>query len=219
MNTTQTKNALVVGATGLIGNKLVELLLHSNHYKEVRVLVRKATGITHPRLVEIKYHFNQPDATQVVGDDVFCCLGTTIKQAGSKEAFIKVDYEYPLQIARFAIQNGATQYLIVTAMGASAESVFFYNRVKGEVEEDLQALNFQSLHIFRPSLLLGDRKEKRLGEKIGESVLSFLKPIMRGPLEKYQGIQASKVAESMLKQAQSNRKGVHIHESVELQHS
>ncbi len=217
METTQTKRALVVGGTGLIGKKLVELLLKSNLYEEVRVLIRKSTGITHPRLVEVKYNFKQPDATQVIGDDVFCCLGTTMKQAGSKEAFFAVDYEYPLQIARFARQKGATRYLIVTAMGANAESTFFYNRVKGEVEEDLQTLNYPSLHLFRPSLLTGDRSEKRLGERVGESVLNFLKPIMKGPLEKYQPIEAEKVAKAMLTQAQTTSKGVIIHESPELQ--
>lgn len=217
MNEVSTKIALVIGATGLIGRQLVELLLQSPYYKEVRILVRKSTGIENPRLAEIKYNFNQPDATKVLGDDVFCCLGTTMKKAGSKEAFFKVDYEYPLQIARFAKQNGATNFLIVTAMGANPESTFFYNRVKGEVEEDLQMLNYPGLHIFRPSLLLGNREEKRLGEKIGESVMRFLKPALVGHLKKYQAIESEKVAKAMIEIAQSNSRGVYIHESDKMQ--
>ncbi len=217
MNETNLKTALVVGGTGLIGKQLVEQLLSSKAYKEVRVLGRRPMGISHPALVEITYNFKQPDASQVLGDDVYCCLGTTMKKAGSKEAFFAVDYEYPLQIARFAKQNGASSYLIVSSMGANPESTFFYNRVKGEVEEDLQLLHFSSLHIFRPSLLLGERDEKRLGEKIGESVMRFLKPVLVGQLKKYQPIEAAKVANAMVVLAQSNAKGVYIHESDKIQ--
>lgn len=217
MNTTRSKNALVVGGTGLIGKQLVQKLLDSANYDQIRVLGRKPLGIKHPKLVEISYNFEQPDASKVVGDDVFCCLGTTLKKAGSKEAFFKVDYEYPLQIARFAKQNGATTYLIVTAMGANAESTFFYNRVKGEVEEDLQLLNFPGFHIFRPSLLLGDRQEKRLGEKIGEKVMRFLRPVLVGQLKKYQPIEAAKVANAMVAIANTNSVGVYVHESDKLQ--
>lgn len=211
------KIALVVGATGLIGKQLVELLLNSDRYHKVRVLVRKSLDNQHPKLVEVLYNFAQPDATQVVGDDVFCCLGTTIKQAGSKEAFYAVDHEYPLQIARFSRQNGAQQYLIVTAMGASPDSAIFYNCVKGEIERDLRAVGFTALHIFRPSLLLGDRGERRLGEKIGETVMRFFDPIMVGTLKKYRAIDSGKVARGMLACASQEQAGIFVHESDELQ--
>lgn len=217
MKTHTPKTALVVGATGLIGSQLVDLLLKSNRYKEVRVLVRKSLANPNPKLVEILYNFAQPDATRVVGDDVFYCLGTTMKQAGSKEAFYAVDHEYPMQIARFARQNGAAQYLIVTAMGADPKSAFFYNRVKGEVERDMRAVGFTSLHIFRPSLLLGDRGERRLGEKIGETVMRFFDPIMVGTLKKYRAIDSDKVARAMLACASQEQAGVFVHESGELQ--
>lgn len=134
MNPTNPKTALVAGATGLIGHQLVNQLLQSDFYSEVRVLVRKPTNKQAPKLIEILYDYNQPDLSQVQGDDVFCCLGTTMKKAGSKEAFIQVDHDYPLQIARAAKQNGAMQYLIVTAMGADPSSSFFYNRVKVKYE-------------------------------------------------------------------------------------
>lgn len=217
MNLHNPKTALIVGATGLIGSQLVGLLLNSSRYKEVRVLVRKPLNNPHPKLVEVLYNFARPDATQVIGDDVFCCLGTTMKQAGSKEAFYTVDHEYPLQIARFALRNGAAQYLIVTAMGASLDSTIFYNRVKGEVERDLRTVGFNTLHIFRPSLLLGDRGERRLGEKIGETVMRFFDPIMVGVLKKYRAIDSGKVAQAMLASASQEKTGVFVHESDELQ--
>ena len=217
METPTPKTALIVGATGLIGTQLVELLLNSSRYQEVRVLVRKSLDNPHPKLVEVLYNFAQPDPTQVTGDDVFCCLGTTMKKAGSKEAFYVVDHEYPLQIARFARRNGATQYLIVTAMGAYPKSTFFYKRVKGEVEQNLRTLGFTSLHIFRPSLLLGDRGERRLGEKIGETVMRFFDPVMVGALKKYRAIDSGKVAQAMLACASQEKAGVFVHESDELQ--
>lgn len=222
MDISPQKKALVVGATGLVGQQLVDRLLQSDRYSEVRTLVRKPTGRHHPKLVEVDYDFNQPDANQLQGDDVFCCLGTTMKKAGSKAAFTQVDHNFPLQIARLAKQNGATQYLIVTAMGADPGSSIFYSRVKGNVEEDLKEIGFRALHIFRPSLLLGNREEKRLGEKIGEVVMRFFDPVMVGPLKKYRAIDAAKVAKAMLTAAQdplANQvpQGVFIHESEQMQ--
>lgn len=217
MQQTNNKKALVVGATGLIGNQLLDLLLETDYYVEVRVLVRKPLGRKHPRLVEVVYDFKKPEKEAVIGDDIFCCLGTTMKKAGSKEAFYAVDYEYPLQTARIALTNGATQYLIVTAMGANPESTFFYNRVKGEVEEDLRSLGYRGLHILRPSLLLGNRTEKRLGERIGEAFMRFFEPVLVGPLKKYKSIESGKVARAMALLAQKNEKGIFIHESTELQ--
>jgi len=222
MDISPQKTALVAGATGLIGQQLVEQLLKSDRYAEVRTLVRKPTGRHHPKLVEVDYDFDQPDAGQLRGDDVFCCLGTTMKKAGSKAAFTKVDHDYPLQVAQAAKQNGATQYLIVTAMGADSSASIFYNRVKGNVEEDLRKIGFDALHIFRPSLLLGNREEKRLGEKIGEAVMGFFDPVMVGPLKKYRTIDAIKVAKAMLVAAQdplANQvpQGVFVYESDQMQ--
>lgn len=211
------KKALVVGATGLVGNQLLDLLLADKNYEEVKVLVRKPLGRKNPRLVEIIYDFDKPTKEVVTADDIFCCLGTTMKKAGSKEAFFTVDYEYPMQIARLSLKNGAKQFLIVTAMGADPESTFFYNRVKGEVEEDLRSLGFETVHFLRPSLLLGNRKDKRLGETIGEAVMRFFDPVLIGPLKKYRSIESSKVAKAMLVLAQKAEKGIFVHESTELQ--
>ncbi|TDB65156.1 NAD-dependent epimerase/dehydratase family protein [Arundinibacter roseus] len=217
MKNDEKKTALVVGASGLIGKQLTQLLIESGYYSEVQVLVRSSLKIVHPRLREIRYDFDKPDASLVKAQDIYCCLGTTMKKAGSKEAFFTVDYEYPLQIARLSLLNGAEKFLIVTAMGANASSTFFYNRVKGEIEEDLRALQFETLHILQPSLLLGDRTERRLGEKIGEVVMKAVGPLMVGPLLKYRAIDSVKVARAMFALAQKPHKGVFFHTSDELQ--
>lgn len=215
--TSSTRTALLVGATGLIGRQLLTKLLHVPYYDKVIVLTRNSLEMTHTKLTEIIFNFEKPDASVVVADDVFCCLGTTIKKAGSKEAFKKVDLEYPLTIATLAKKNGAEKFLIVSSMGASEESYFFYNQVKGQVEQKLAALKFSTLHIFRPSLLLGNRQETRLGEKVGEMFSTLLKPFMIGWLKKYWAIDSAKVANAMLAFAKKSEKGVFVHESDSLQ--
>ncbi|WP_435355508.1 oxidoreductase [Emticicia sp. SJ17W-69] len=208
------KTALVVGATGLIGKHLTIKLLASNFYTKVKVLVRKPLEIKHPNLEQIVVDFDNLDTSKIIADDVFCCLGTTMKKAGSKPAFYKVDFTYPLEIAKAALVNGAKQYLIVTAMGADERSMFYYNRVKGEIEKALSDLRYPTLLIFRPSMLIGEREEPRLGEKIGEKLMnlfSFLIP------EKYQAIKGEKVAEAMLILAQKGIKNKDIFESGTLQ--
>ena len=211
------KTALLTGATGLVGKQVLQNLLNSDVYKEVKILTRKATGIQHKKLTEIFFDFDNPDASLVKADDIFCCLGTTIKKAGSEEAFRKVDFLYPVQVGRAGKLNGSGQYLIVTSMGADSKSMIFYNRVKGEVEKELTDLQFNTLHILRPSLLLGDRGETRLGEKIGEVLSRIANPIMVGPLKKYAAIEAVKVANAMVNFARLPHKGLFIHDSAELQ--
>jgi uncharacterized protein YbjT (DUF2867 family) len=208
------KTALVVGATGLIGDILTRRLVDAPGYDRIVVLTRKPLAWQHPRLQEIPFNFDQPNSLLVRADDIYCCLGTTIKKAGSKEAFRKVDYQYPLDIAQLGRANGAKQFAIVTAMGADTESAFFYNRVKGEVERDLTGLAYPTLHIFRPSLLLGDRQESRLGERISEGFMRLLGPLIPA---KYKAIEAEKVADAMLMTMQANLTGKHVFESDTLQ--
>ncbi|CAG4999231.1 hypothetical protein DYBT9275_02183 [Dyadobacter sp. CECT 9275] len=217
MTDRKTKTALLVGATGLIGGQLLTKLLHSPYYSKVIVLVRKPTQIRNTKLAEVIFDFDKPDASKVIADDIFCCLGTTIKKAGSQEAFRKVDMEYPVEIAKLGLKNGAEKFLIVTAMGADPNSSIFYNKVKGETEKQLSVLGYSTLHIFRPSLLLGDRTETRMGEKIGEVVSKIFKPLMLGALKKYRAIDSSKVANAMLSLARNTEKGIFIHDSGELQ--
>lgn len=208
------KTALVVGATGLIGNLLVHQLVDSPLYEKVKVLVRKSLNWQHPRLQQITFDFDHPNGLLAQADDIFCCLGTTMKKAGSKEAFRKVDYQYPLDIARLGLTNGAKQFGIVTAMGADTNSLFFYNRVKGEIERDLSALNYPALLIFRPSLLLGNRGENRFGEKFAEGAMKLLNPLIPA---KYKGIEGSKVANAMVTTMQQGLTGKHVFESDQLQ--
>lgn len=208
------KTALIAGATGLIGSNLLQLLLSDDSYDRVFALVRHPIS-EHSKLEQII--FDGTDLTNIPVqkcDDVFCCLGTTIAKAKSKENFRAVDYDYPLALARSTVTLGAKQYLLVSALGANKTSSIFYNQVKGEVEEGISHAGFDTLHIFRPSLLLGDRPEKRSGEdaaKLVYKVLGFLIPA------RYKGIEASKVARAMWSFAKKGKSGIFIHESDALQ--
>jgi len=217
MDNLPNRTALVLGASGLVGSILTRMLLDSEAYSQVTILVRHPMDLTHPKLNQEVINFDQPDAGKVRGDDVFCCLGTTIKVAGSKEAFYKVDATYPYELAKVARTNGASQFLLVTAMGADARSIIFYNRVKGEVEDKIALLNYDSYSIFRPSLLLGNRKEVRPGEKMAQSFSGILSGLMVGPLKKYKPIEARKVAAAMQKVALRRYKGQYVFESDQLQ--
>lgn len=215
MTAPTSKTALVLGATGLIGDLLTHLLTESARYDTVKVLVRSSLTWKHPRMQEVLFDYERPNGLLTQADDVFCCLGTTMKKAGSKEAFRKVDYQYPVDIARRALENGAKQFAIVTSMGADPESSFFYNRVKGEVERDLTAMRFPALLIFRPSLLLGNRRnDNRFGERLAEGAMRLLSPLIPA---KYKGVEAAKVATAMLATAQQDLTGPHVYESDVLQ--
>lgn len=213
------RTALLLGATGLVGGELLSLLLADGEYRQVTVLVRRHLALTHPKLMQQIVDFdNLAKAADAFGaDDVFCCLGTTIKKAGSQDAFRKVDYTYPLESAKLAWQKGAKQYLLITALGANARSAIFYNRVKGEVEEAIGRLTLNGFHIFRPSLLLGDRQESRLGEKIASTVMGPLGFLLAGPLKKYRGIPARTVAQAMLRTAKRDLTGHHAYDSDRIQ--
>jgi uncharacterized protein YbjT (DUF2867 family) len=216
--TTKKKSALVLGATGLIGKELVNIISEQNEYEKIHLFVRKPIELP-SEVCEI--HIINFDSLNHYHElfkvtDVFCCLGTTIKVAKTKEAFRKVDYEYPVEAAKLATENGAEKFLIVSSMGADPKSLFFYSRVKGDVEETLKSLNLPSLHIFRPSLLLGEREEFRLGEKVAEKVSGVMNKLMIGPLRPFRGIQARKVAAAMAVMAQSNKKGNHVYLSHEI---
>lgn len=206
----KTQKALILGASGLIGRQLTEQLLTNEAYHSVRILVRKPLDLQHPKLEQQIYDYNAPDANLLQADHVYCCLGTTIKTAGSAAAFTKVDYDYVVQTAALAQQQGATHLAVVSSMGADANSKLLYSRVKGEMEAALQAQNWQSLYILRPSLLLGNRQEFRLGERIGQVLangLSFLIP------DRYKGIEGSQVAKAMQYYLTSGQTGTHIMES------
>lgn len=204
----------MVGGSGLVGKEVISELIASEKYAEVVTLTRKPLDFTHPKLSSIIFNFDYPDASVVCGDDIFCCLGTTMKKAGSKEAFYRVDYTYPIEIAQLGYQNGAKRFAIVTAMGADSRSMFYYNRVKGDVEATLKKIGFDALLIFRPSLLVGNRGETRIGEQIGEGLSKILRPLI--PI-KYRSIEARKVAKAMVTITASNVKGTLVYESDVMQ--
>jgi uncharacterized protein YbjT (DUF2867 family) len=214
----QNKSALILGATGLVGGELLALLLDHPDYERVRVLVRRSLHWKHPKMEEHVIDFDRLDKERDLFevDEVFCCLGTTRKKAGSAEAFRKVDLHYPVTAATLAKAQGA-RFFIITAVGANSRSLFFYNRVKGEVEEKLKQLDLPALHIFRPSLLLGKRMEFRLGEEFAAVFARLLRPVFTGVLGPYRPVKALDVAKAMVWAAQMNEKGMFVHPSHEIE--
>ncbi|PJZ66302.1 oxidoreductase [Leptospira wolffii] len=208
---------IVAGATGLVGGELLQELLIDPTWSKVYVLVRRPLEWSHPKLETILIDWDRFPALPAGITDAFCCLGTTISQAGSKENFRKVDYEYAVSYAKAAKNAGADSFHIVTALGSDPHSLIFYNRVKGEAEAEIRKIGFSSLGIFRPSLLDGDRKEFRLGEKIGQVLAILINPLLFGPIRKYRSIQGKTVAKAMLNLAWSGKKGTFLVESDRIQ--
>ena len=154
---------------------------------------------------------------QLVGDEIYLCLGTTMAKAGSKEAFYKVDYTYTIKAATLAVENGVGQAILISSMGADPASMIYYSKVKGNVEKDLCKLPFQSIAIVRPSLLLGNRKEQRTGERIAAYVSKAISSLFVGPFRKYKAISVEAVATAMIKIASNNKPGVKIYESDKME--
>ena len=212
--------ALIAGASGLVGGFLLRQLLDTPEYDRVVALGRRPLDLTHPKLAQVTVDFAVLDKTaaDLRCDDAFCCLGTTIKQAGSRENFRAVDHAAVLALAWAARRNGAKRFFVVSALGADAQSRVFYNRVKGEMEEALEVLDFETLALFRPSLLLGPRPTPRLGERIGAAVMWLADPLLLGRLRKYQAIEAEVVARAMLRCSFGrNGQGVLVIPSDEIQ--
>jgi uncharacterized protein YbjT (DUF2867 family) len=212
----ETRTALVAGASGLVGGLLLDALLESPQYREVCSLGRRPLPKQHPRLTQRTVDFARLEGEALpTSEDAFCCLGTTIKKAGSQEAFRAVDYDAVLAFAKAARKAGARRFLVVTALGADPRSRVFYNRVKGEAEEALKGQGFESLVILRPSLLLGDRTESRPGERAAIVLSRALSPLLRP----FGGrpIEARTVARAMLALARDTPAGVRVAQSGELQ--
>lgn len=205
---------LVVGASGLVGSHVLKRALADERVSQVIAPSRRALT-EHPKLVVPPVDFAQlpSDADWWNADAVICALGTTVKLAGSKEAFRRVDHDYPLSVAKLARQQGTPTYVLNSATGADAASRFFYNQVKGELERDLAACGFTSLTHVRPGLISGPRQEFRLGERAAECILSVLGPLLP---KKWRANSADNIARALLEAAIAARPGVHIVRSDEL---
>ena len=212
-----TRKALIVGATGLVGGYCLQTLLNDPGYSEVTALVRKTLLVKHRKLKEAITPFDkflERTLSTINAQDIYCCLGTTIKKAGSQEAFKNVDFSLVVRIAALMKKRGAEQFIVISAIGANKDSKVFYSRTKGEMEEALKGLNYPCLRIIRPSLLLGPRKEFRFGERISTMMSPFWKLFLFGSLKKYRPIKAEYVARFMVKVAHEQPvSGIHIYES------
>ncbi|HXF96412.1 MAG TPA: oxidoreductase [Gemmatimonadales bacterium] len=212
-------SALLAGATGLVGGHLLRLLLEHPRYERVTALVRRGLPVSHRKLLQREVSFDQLAELGSVprADDVFCCLGTTMSKAGSREAFRRVDYTYVVELARLASEQHARQFLLVSALGADPASRVFYQRVKGEAEEAVRHLRFSAVHIFRPSLLVGRRNEFRPAERVGIAVARLISPVLVGSLRRYRPIDAATVARAMIRVALDGSRGVHVFGSDRIQ--
>jgi len=212
------KTAIVFGATGLVGNLLLEEMEAAKKYSTIRIFVRQTTGITLPGMEEIVTNFSDREslACQVRGDDLFICLGTTIKKAGSIANMEKIDRDLPIMVARIAHDNGTKRIAVVSSIGATPSSKNYYLRIKGEMEQGIVELGYERTVIVRPSMLLGDRKEKRAGEIVGKMMMKTVRPLLTGKMKKFRAIHGRDVARAMITLVQGEP-GISIIESDELQ--
>jgi uncharacterized protein YbjT (DUF2867 family) len=212
------RTALVFGATGLVGNLLLEELVNNGHYGLIRIFVRQNTGIFNQDMEQVVTDFTDSAILRetIKGDDLFICLGTTIKKAGSIEKMEKIDRDLPVMIAEIAHVNGVSRIAVVSSIGADSKSKNYYLRIKGEMEEGILNVSFARTVIVRPSMLLGERKEKRPGELAGKVVMKVFNPLLAGKLLKFRAVHGRDVARAMiiLLDMQSDRK---IFESDDIQ--
>lgn len=193
---------MLLGASGVTGREVLRGLLEAPEVSSIVAPVRSPLSMTHPRLqapvVDFEQLVNRPELFQV--DAVVCCLGTTIKKAGSQDAFHRVDHDYPLQAARLAQAAGARHFLLMSALGARADAPVFYSRVKGQLEDALKTMHFGSLVICQPGLLLGHREEFRLGESLAGGLMPLVNAVLVGRFSRYRGIEVSTVARAIVNQ-------------------
>lgn len=204
------KTAIILGGTGLVGSRLIDLLLGDSRYGKVTVLVRRPLNKAHKKLNEEIINFEKPEEWKnlIRGDEFYSCLGTTIKTAGSKEAQYKVDYSYQYAAAEIAAANGIKKYVLISSAGANLNSKMFYSRMKGKLDSDVKLLPFESITIIKPSVLVGKREQKRIGEEFAAKALQFLIKFIP-LLNKYKPIDAEIVAFAMINSANNPKSGAH----------
>ncbi|WP_077211943.1 oxidoreductase [Bacillus dakarensis] len=213
------KTALIAGASGLVGSELLQILLQAEEYEKVYALVRRPLGLQHSKLTEVLCDFEQLEGVQDYFQvhDVFCCLGTTIKKAKTKEAMYKVDVEYPLAIAKLAQEKGAHHFLLISSMNANPRSKIWYPKMKGDLEEKIKEIPYQAISIFRPSLLLGNREEFRLGENAAAKIFQGMSFILKDSWKSKLAIEAKSVAKAMCRVAQMDNKGVAVYSAASIE--
>ncbi len=210
------KNALVLGGTGLVGSHCLRLLLDQPGYDWVTALLRRPIPEA-PRLVQRIVDFDRLEQLEPFPvADVFCALGTTIRQAGTKEEFRKVDFQYPVKAAKWSLAAGAAQFVLVSSAGADPRARSFYLRTKGETEEAISALPFAAVHILRPSLLVGERPERRRGETLAAGVARSLEFLLVGRLSRYRPTPAATVAEAMVASVKTGARGKQVYHFDEM---
>lgn len=208
------RKACILGATGLVGSQLLNYLLEDDKYDEVLVYARRSTGVEHPKLREIvgdlldEDFFNEP----IFAEDIFCCIGTTQSKTPDVSVYKQIDFGIPVHSAQAGIRGGMRKFLVVSSIGANANSRMFYPKVKGQMEDALKKMAIPRLHIFRPSMLLGDRNEFRFGESVGKALVKVFGVFIPS---KYKGISASEVAQAMHRVAVSDV-GKLVYESDEI---
>ena len=208
------QTAVIAGATGLVGSLLLQKLLNDHTFSKVIALTRKLSEIPHRKLVNKVVDFNKIEEIESSfdhADTIFCSVGTTQKKVhGSEADYRKVDVDIPLHLGQIGLKKGVKQFILVSSIGANPSSHNFYLRLKGEVENAVSELGYESLYIFRPSMLLGKRSEYRLGENIGQAVMRSASFLFFGSMKKYYPVQASDVAQAMLEAAKEKRPGINI---------
>lgn len=214
------RTAVVIGATGLTGSNLVKLLLAEDYYSTVRTITRRPIEIFHPRLEEHVIDFSNQEALRNAignGDDMFSCIGTTYgKVKGDRKVYREIDFGIAVNAGKYARENGFRQYLLVSAIGANSASANFYVRLKGDVENAIIALEFPALHIFRPAIVYGERKESRLLEKSARALMQAFSFLMLGKYARFKPIPGASVAVAMKEAAKLERKGIHWYHYPEM---
>ena len=200
------KTALIFGSSGLIGIQLLELLVNNDKYSKIKLFVRSETYNSNSKIENIKTDFNKLEnhKDSIVGDDCFFCIGTTRKNTPNKNEYIKIEYELPVKVAKIAKENSINSFTYVSSLGANSNASGLYLKNKGQTEEELKKLNFSKLSIMRPSILLGNRRENRIGEKIVIFVMKIFSPLFAGKMKKYKPIKVENVAKAMINITENN---------------
>lgn len=206
--------AVIIGASGLIGNHLVEQLLHDEYFGTIRILVRRGLAFNHPKLQQVIVDFNNiNDYSNKFGkgDIIFCCVGTTQKKVkGDKIAYEKIDHDIPVNAAQIGIDNGFKKFLIVSSIGANPISNNFYLRLKGKTEKHIKQFPFKCISIFRPSILIGKRSDARPAEKAGQIFMQAFSFLFVGSFKKYHPVKAEDVAKAMIAESKREKSEIHI---------